>query len=95
MVQYMYALSIVSRDGERINNGLYSGLAERSAMIRTIRDIQNVYDSNFTRNVAIIACNLAEFQGSGKSFQLRRSYASGTLSDCLEDIIGDIENILS
>lgn len=93
MSQYFYALSIVSRSGDSINNGLYSGVAEVFNIFQIIRNIPYSYDLAFARSVSIITCNIAE-QGGSREFTFRRSYTFGELSTCLEDIIADISGML-
>ncbi len=94
MVQYLYALSVVSRAGNSINNGLYNGLSDKSAMIAAIRNIAMTYDPDFTESVAMITCNVAEHQGTGRQFQFCRTYMAGYLPNCLEEVIADLESAL-
>jgi len=94
MIQYLYAFSVVSHAGSAVNNGLYSGLLDRSTMIAAIRNIAMSYDPNFMGSVAIITCNVAEHHGTGRQFQFRRTYTAGYLPNCLEEMIGDLESAL-
>lgn len=93
-MHYMYAVSIVSKANNVINNNLFNGLSDRNTMIGHIRSTASFHDQTFNNSIVMINCNIAEHQGSGQEFQFSRSYGAGILAHCLEEIIGDIEQAL-
>lgn len=93
-MHYLYAVSIVSKADNVINNNLFNGLSTKNALIDHIRSTVTFHDPKFSNNIVMISCNIAEHQGDGKEFQFSRSYSAGSLAPCLEEIITDIDRAL-